>query len=125
MIQKGSTVKINDNTGIKEIKCIHLYHGFFRRYSKIGDVILGSVKKINLKKKNIKFKKGQMVNALLIQTKYSNQTKNFGIFFRENSGTIISKQKKLLATRIFGPIQNIFRKTRFLKLISLAKGIIK
>jgi large subunit ribosomal protein L14 len=126
MIQKGTSLNISDNTGVKKITCIHLCQGFKKRSSFPGDLIIAAVKKTNPKKQNMKIKKGDVVKALIIRSKKINvynkleRTTN-----QENAAIIISNQNKILGTRIFGSVKREFRTTKFLKIVSLAKGIVK
>jgi len=124
MIQKGTSLNISDNTGVKKIACIHLCKGFKKKTSFPGELIIASVKKVNPKKQNMKIKKGDIVKALILRTKHINL---YNILERtmsqENSAIIISNQNKILGTRIFGNVKREFRTTKFLKIISMAKGI--
>jgi large subunit ribosomal protein L14 len=123
MIQIETKLKIKDNTGIKIGQCIKIYK---KKTGKIGDLILISVKALRLnKKKKIKINKGNLLKALIIQTKYS--TKNtIGSYIRfdENCAIIINNQNKLMGTRILSPITSEFRKKKIFKVISLATNIL-
>jgi len=121
MIQKQSNLKIIDNSGVKKVMCIHLLTKHRKNVAYIGDVIIAAVKKINSKKQNIKVKKGQVVKALIVRTK-SFTSENTTFCFKENAAIILSSKKKFLGTRIFGGIQTYFRKTKYLKIISISKG---
>jgi len=123
MIHVQTQLKIKDNTGVKKGQCIKIYK---RKTGSIGDVVLISVKSLRLnKKKKIKIVKGDLLRALIIQTKYSvkNTIGNF-IKFDENCIVILNNQDKLIGTRILGPITSEFRKKKNFKILSLASNIL-
>nr|YP_010394616.1 ribosomal protein L14 [Plasmopara halstedii]DAZ89053.1 TPA_asm: ribosomal protein L14 [Plasmopara halstedii] len=123
MIQIQTKLKINDNSGVKIGQCIKIYK---KKFGKIGDMILISVKKLRPKqKKKIKIVKGDLFKALIIHTKYQKKsTINNMIKFDENSIIILNNQDKPLGTRIFGPITSEFRKQKNFKILSLASNIL-
>lgn len=123
MIQKGTKLKVNDNSGIKIGNCIKIYK---KSYGFIGDMILISIRKIHLNnKKKIKMKKGDLFKAFIIQTTFKKTTtiKNM-IKFDENCVIVLNSQNKPLGTRIFGPITSEFRKIKQFKIISLSSNIL-
>ena len=123
MIHIQTKLKIKDNTGVKIGQCIKIYK---KVTGTIGDTILISVKNLRLnKKKKIKITKGDLLKALIIQTKYSskNTIGNY-IKFDNNCAIILNNQNKLMGTRILGPITSEFRKKKQFKLISLASNIL-
>lgn len=125
MIQSGTYVNIVDNSGAKKIKCIKVNGGYRKRYATIGDIIIGSVKEIH-KKKNTKnkIKSGEIVRILIFRCKTFLNQKNGGKQqYMENSGIVINRQNKLIGTRIFGSGVSVFRKTKFLKILSICSGI--
>lgn len=125
MIQKGTYFNVVDNSGGKKAYCMHVYGGYRKRYAKIGDVVVVSLQSIK-SKENIKIKKGDVVKALIVRTKETK--KNFAdqiVSFFDNSVVLLNNQNKLLGTRIFIPVLRSFRATRFLRIISLASGLIK
>jgi large subunit ribosomal protein L14 len=91
----------------------------------IKDIIVVSVKKLRNKRKLFsKVKKGEVIKALIVRTKTSLKSYSFESFcFKENSVVLLSKQNKLIGTRLFGVIPSNFRYTRYLKLVSLAAGL--
>ncbi len=128
MIQKGTSFNIVDNSGGKKASCMHVYGGYRRRYAKIGDVVVVSVKKVRppQPKEIIKVKKGDVLKALVVSTK--EVKKNFAhqtVSLFDNSVVLLTNQNKLFGTRIFIPVLRSFRATRFLRIISLASGLIK
>ncbi len=111
MIHIQTKLKIKDNTGVKIGQCIKIYK---KATGTIGDTILISVKNLRLnKKKKIKITKGDLLKALIIQTKYSvkNTIGNY-IKFDNNCAVILNNQNKLMGTRILGPITSEFRKKK-------------
>jgi large subunit ribosomal protein L14 len=127
MIQIGSFLNIIDNSGAKTAQCLKIINsGYKQRYAGIGDVLLVSVKSINLSKTS-KVKKGNLYKAVLIKTKNFLLDDSFFNYrkFYDNSIVLINNKNKLLGTRIFSQIPKMFKKTRFLKLISLSSGLIK
>ena len=125
MIQKGSKLNVIDNSGARFVSCIHVPCGYRRRYAFIKDIIVVSVKKLRNKRKLFsKVKKGEVIKALIVRTKTSLKSYSFESFcFKENSVVLLSKQNKLIGTRLFGVIPSNFRYTRYLKLVSLAAGL--
>jgi len=127
MIQDKTLLNVIYNSGAQTVCCIKVMKGYRRRYAFIGDIITVSIKSLRKKKKlTAKVKKGDVAKALVVRTKI-NPTLSFHeqINFNENSVVLISKQNKLLATRIFGAVPKSFKYTRFLRIASLSAGIIK
>lgn len=123
MIHLETKLKIKDNTGVKIGQCIKIYK---KKTGTIGDLILISVKNLRLnKKKKIKINKGDLLKALIIQTKYSvkNTIGNY-IKFDNNCAVILNNQNKLMGTRILGPITFEFRKKKQFKILSLSSYIL-
>lgn len=126
MIQKGTILKVVDNSGAKKASCIHLYQGYRRRYAKIGDLIKVSIKKTKKKDPEfLKIKKGEMSKAVVVGVKsfqnHFDGDLNKGSI---NSVVLISDQNKYLGTRIFSSLDNTLRHTRYLRLLSLGGGVI-
>jgi len=127
MIQKETLLSIIDNSGAKLLNCIYVGKGYKRRYAFMGDCVLGSVKAIRTKRRlTVKIQKGAIATALITRTKvYKSTFIGDRCKFFDNAAVILTKQNKLLGTRIFGALPNSFRYTRFFKLIFLSAGIIK
>jgi large subunit ribosomal protein L14 len=127
MIQKGSFLNVIDNSGGKVVCCIQVSNGYRKRYAKIGDLIVVSVKSLRLQKRIfVKLKKGDVCKAVVIRTKTNCRINNFEILnFSENEVILLNKQNKFIGTRILGTIPKIFRHSRFLKIFSLASNIVK
>ena len=118
MLQQESYLKVADNTGAKEIKCIHVLGGSKRKYGNIGDVIVASVRKAA---PNGNVKKGDVVKAVIVRSK-KGVRRNDGTYVRfdENAAVLIKEDKNPRGTRIFGPVARELRDKEFMKILSLA-----
>jgi large subunit ribosomal protein L14 len=124
MIQKGTYVNVVDNSGAKFALCIHLYGGYQKKYARVGDVILVTVKSIKKKKpEDLKIKKGEMSKAFVVATKVKSKL-NRNSTFLQNSVVLLTNQNKYLGTRIFIPLLRSFRQTKYLKAISMSAGVV-
>ena len=122
MIQPQTRLKVADNTGAKEIMCIQVVGGSFRRSGNIGDVIIASVKSAI---PGGTVKKGDVVKAVIVRTvKGIRRNDGSHIKFDENAAVIIDNQKQPRGTRIFGPIARELRDKDYMKIISLAPEVI-
>lgn len=122
MIQKESYLEVADNSGAKELQCIHIIGGTGKRYARLGDTIKCSVKKAI---PGGSVKKGQVVNAVIVRTKKEFRRDDGSyIRFGDNAAVIISKEKDMVGTRIFGPIARELRGKGFTKIISLAPEVL-
>lgn len=122
MIQPQTRLKVADNTGAKEIMCIRVLGGSFRRSGNIGDIIVASVKKA-IPGGNVK--KGDVVKAVVVRTtKGLNRPDGSHIRFDDNAAVIIDNQKQPKGTRVFGPIARELRDKGYMKIISLAPEVI-
>lgn len=126
MIQNGSYLKVVDNSGAKEVCCLKILSGSKKKYAFLKDIILVSIKQLRSKRRlNLKVAKGEMYKAILVRTKRDFNTKSgYKFNFFENSVILLTKQNKLLGTRIIGSISKEFRYTKFLKIASLSSGFI-
>lgn len=122
MIQKESYLVVADNSGAKELQCIHIIGSTGKRYAYIGDKIKCSVKKA-IPGTNIK--KGQIVDVVVVRARKEHR-RNDGSYIRfsENAGVIITKEGEPVGTRIFGPIARELRVKGFSKIISLAPEVL-
>lgn len=122
MIQPQSRLKAADNSGAKEIMCIRVLGGSFRRSGNIGDVIVASVKSAS---PGGAVKKGDVVKAVIVRTS-SGLRRNDGthIKFDDNAAVIIDNQKQPKGTRIFGPIARELRDKEYMRIISLAPEVL-
>jgi large subunit ribosomal protein L14 len=122
MIQPQTYLKAADNTGAKEIMCIRVLGGSFRRSGNIGDVIIASVKTAT---PGGVVKKGEVVKAVIVRTHKGIMRKDGShIKFDDNAAVIIDNQKQPKGTRIFGPIARELRERDYMKIISLAPEVI-
>ena len=122
MIQPLSWLKVADNSGAKEIMCIRVLGGSFRRSGNIGDVIVASVKSA-IPGGNVK--KGDVVKAVIVRTTFGLQREDGSyIKFDDNAAVIIDNQKQPQGTRIFGPIARELRDKDYTKIISLAPEVL-
>ena len=122
MIQQGSKLKVADNSGAKIIECIKVLGGTRRRYAKIGDIIVVSIKEAEPRGT---VKKGEKAKAVIVRQKKSLKRKDGSyIRFDDNAGVIVDKDKQPRATRIFGPIAKELREAGFSKIVSLAPEVL-
>ena len=118
MLQQESYLKVADNTGAKEIKCIRVLGGSKRKYGNIGDVIVASVRKAA---PNGNVKKGDVVKAVIVRSKKGvRRTDGTYVRFDENAAVLIKDDKNPRGTRIFGPVARELRDKEFMKILSLA-----
>ena len=122
MIQPQTRLKVADNSGAKEIMCIRVLGGSFRRSGNIGDVIVASVKTAN---PGGAVKKGEVVKAVIVRTsKGIRRPDGTYIRFDDNAAVIIDAQKQPKGTRIFGPIARELREKDYMRIISLAPEVL-
>ena len=122
MIIPESKLNVADNTGAKEIKCIRVLGGSFRRYGNIGDVIVASVQTAA---PGGVVKKGDVVKAVIVRTtKGIRRSDGTHIRFDDNAAVIIDNQKQPKGSRIFGPIARELRDKDFMKIVSLAPEVL-
>ena len=122
MIQQQSLMKVADNTGAKELMCIRVLGGSFRRDGSIGDVIVASVKTAT---PGGTVKKGDVVKAVIVRTHKSYRRPDGSyIRFDDNAAVIINNDKQPKGTRIFGPVARELREHDFMKIVSLAPEVL-
>ena len=122
MIQPQTRLKVADNTGAKEIMCIRVLGGSFRRYGSVGDTIVASVKTAA---PGGVVKKGDVVKAVIVRTtKPTRRADGTYIRFDDNAAVIINDQKLPRGTRVFVPIARELREKDFMKIISLAPVVL-
>ena len=122
MIQQETYLKVADNTGAKELKCIRVLGGSKRKYASIGDVIVCSVRKAA---PGGSVKKGDVVKAVIVRTTHGIQRADGSyIRFDENAAVIIKEDKTPTGTRIFGPVARELREKQYLKILSLAPEVL-
>lgn len=122
MIQEYTMLDVADNTGAKKIRCFKVLGGSKRRYARIGDIIVCSVREAS---PEASVKKGAVVKAVVVRT-----TKELGredgtfVKFDGNAAVIINNNNEPVGTRIFGAVGRELRKKNFMKIISLAPEVI-
>ena len=122
MIQQESYLRVADNTGAKEIKCIRVLGGSKRKYGNIGDVIVASVRKST---PGGQVKKGEVVKAVIVRSaKGVRREDGTYVRFDENAAVLIKDDKNPSGTRIFGPVARELREKDFLKILSLAPEVV-
>ena len=122
MIQQESYLKVADNTGAKEIKCIRVLGGSKRKYGNIGDVIVASVRKST---PGGQVKKGEVVKAVIVRSaKGVRRADGTYVRFDENAAVLIRDDNNPRGTRIFGPVARELRDKDFMKILSLAPEVI-
>ena len=118
MIQQESYLKVADNTGAKEIKCIRVLGGSKRKYGNIGDVIVASVRKAS---PGGQVKKGDVIKAVIVRSmKGARRADGTYVRFDENAAVLIKDDNSPRGTRIFGPVARELRDSGFMKICSLA-----
>ena len=122
MVQQESRLKVADNTGARELLCIRVLGGSGKRYGRIGDTIVCSVKRAM---PNGTVKKGDVVKAVIVRTRKETRRRDGSyIRFDENAAVIINNQGEPRGTRIFGPVARELREKKYMKIISLAPEVL-
>lgn len=122
MIQQQTKLKVADNTGAKEIMCIRCLGGSHRKFARVGDVIIASVKDAI---PNGVVKKGEVVKAVVVRTKKPIRRPDGSyVRFDENAAVIIRDDGNPRGTRIFGPIARELRDKDYMKILSLAPEVL-
>ena len=122
MIQSESYLKVADNTGAKEIKCIRVLGGSKRKYGNIGDIIVASVRKAA---PGGQVKKGEVVKAVIVRSaKGVRRADGTYVRFDDNAAVLIKDDKNPRGTRIFGPVARELRDKDYMKILSLAPEVL-
>jgi large subunit ribosomal protein L14 len=122
MIQQESRLRVADNTGAKELLTIRVMGGSTRRYARIGDVVVASVKEAT---PGGVVKKGDVVKAVVVRTVKETRRKDGSyIRFDENAAVIINDDGNPKGTRIFGPVARELRDKKYMKILSLAPEVL-
>ena len=122
MIQEYSRLTVADNSGAKRIMCFRVLGGTRRRYARIGDIIVASVKDAI---PGGQMKKGDVCKAVVVRTRSATRRRDGSyIRFSENAAVIINEQKEPRGTRIFGPVARELRERQFMKIVSLAPEVL-
>ncbi|OEU52586.1 MAG: 50S ribosomal protein L14 [Desulfobacterales bacterium C00003060] len=122
MIQAETKLQVADNSGAKKLYCIKVLGGSRRRYARIGDTVVVSVKEAI---PNSKVSKGDVMRAVVVRTKKELRRPDGSyIKFDDNSAVLINQQGEPIGTRIFGPVARELRAKKFMKIISLAPEVL-
>ena len=123
MIQKESRLRITDNSGAREILCIQVMGGTRRRYGRLGDIIIGTVKQAQ---PHSGVKKGDIVKAVIVRTtKETGRQDGSYIRFDDNAAVILDNDDRSpRGTRIFGPVARELRDKGFMRIVSLAPEVL-
>ena len=122
MIQQETRLKVADNSGAKEVLCIKVLGGTRKKYAKLGDLIIVTVKKAI---PGGVVKKGEISKAVIVRAK-KELRRNDGSYIRfdENAAVLIDNQKEPKGTRVFGPVARELREKQFMKILSLAPEVL-
>ena len=122
MIQKYTRLKVADNSGARQIMCIQVLGGTRRRYARVGDIVVASVKQAQ---PGAQVKKGEVVKAVVVRVaKMYGRPDGSYIRFDENAAVILSDKQNPKGTRIFGPVARELRDRNFMKIVSLAPEVV-
>ena len=122
MIQSNTRLKVADNTGARQVMCIGLLGGTGKKYARVGDIIVASVKRAT---PGGAVKKGEVVRAVIIRTAQPyRRPDGSSIRFDENAAVILTDKNNPKGTRIFGPVARELREKNFTKIISLAPEVL-
>jgi len=122
MIQMSSRLKVADNTGARQIECIRVLGGSARKYARVGDTIVASVKQVS---PGAPISKGEVVRAVIVRTLQPiRRADGSHIRFDENAAVLITDANDPRGTRIFGPVARELRDREFTKIVSLAPEVL-
>ena len=122
MVQQQTILKVADNTGAKELMCIRCLGGSYRKYARVGDIIVASVKTAT---PGGVVKKGDVVKAVVVRTKKPiRRADGSYLRFDENAAVIIKEDGTPKGTRVFGPVTRELREKDYLKILSLAPEVL-
>jgi len=122
MVQQETKLVVADNTGAKEVLCIKVLGGSKKRYARVGDLIVVTIKKSI---PSATLKKGEVHKAVVVRTKKETKRKDGSyIRFDDNAVVIIDEKKEPRGTRVFGPVARELREKKFMKILSLAPEVL-
>ncbi len=122
MVQEYSILNCADNTGARKVMCFRILGGTKRKYAKIGDTVVVSVKDAQ---PNSGVKRGDVARAVIVRTKKETRRADGSyIRFDDNAAVLISQEGEPRGTRIFGPVARELRERRFMRIVSLAPEVI-
>lgn len=122
MIQQESRLKVADNSGAKDLLCIRVLGGTKKRYARVGDQIVCSVKSAD---PSSSVKKGDIVKAVVVRTR-KERRRNDGSYIRfdDNAAVLLANDGGPRGTRIFGPVARELREKGYMKIVSLAPEVL-
>jgi large subunit ribosomal protein L14 len=122
VIQPQTRLVVADNSGAKQIQCFNIPGGTRRRYARVGDIIVASVKQAV---PNSAVKKGEVVRAVVVRTKsITKRPDGSTIRFDDNAAVILANEELPRGTRIFGPVARELRERNFMRIVSLAPEVL-
>ncbi|MEM1269033.1 MAG: 50S ribosomal protein L14 [Bacteroidota bacterium] len=122
MIQQETRLAVADNSGAKEVQCIRVLGGSGRRYARVGDQIVVSVKSAI---PNGNIKKGEVSRAVVVRTRKEYRRKDGSyIRFDENAAVLLNQAGEPRGTRIFGPVARELREREYMRIVSLAPEVL-
>lgn len=122
MIQMQTRLDVADNSGAREVQCIKVLGGSKRKYARLGDVIVVSVKEAS---PGGKVKKGDVVQAVVVRTRRTiSREDGSSIRFDDNAAVLLNKQGEPIGNRVFGPVARELRGRSFMKIVSLAPEVL-
>jgi large subunit ribosomal protein L14 len=122
LIQQETRLRVADNSGARELLCIRVVGGHYRRYASVGDVITATVKSAQ---PGGQVKKGEVVKAVVVRVaKEYRRPDGSNIRFDDNAAVLINNQNNPRGTRIFGPVARELRERNFMKIVSLAPEVL-
>ncbi len=122
MIQESTDLTVADNSGAKRVRCFRILGGTKRRYARLGDIVVVSVKDA-LPGGTVK--KSEICKAVVVRIKSETRRRDGSIIrFSDNAAVIINDQKEPRGTRIFGPVARELREKQFMKIVSLAPEVL-
>ncbi len=122
MIQTFSRLNVADNSGAREIMCFNIPGGTRRRYARVGDVVVASVK---VAQPNSAVKKGEVVRAVVVRTTaLTKRADGSTIRFDDNAAVILTESQAPRGTRIFGPVARELRERNYMRIVSLAPEVL-
>ena len=122
MIQTETVMNVADNSGAKKVLCIKVLGGSKRRYARVGDIVVVTVKEAI---PNAKVSKGEVLKAVVVRTaKELRRMDDTSVKFDDNSAVLIGANGEPIGTRIFGPVARELRVKGYMKIISLAPEVL-
>jgi large subunit ribosomal protein L14 len=122
MIQAETVLDVADNSGARRVLCIKVLGGSKRRYARVGDLIVVSVKEANPRSR---VRKGEVLRAVVVRTSQAVRRNDGSVIrFDNNAAVLVNKNSEPIGTRVFGPVVRELRARRYMKIISLAPEVL-